>query len=253
MPRYHAVQRRVYPGAEGGTDMVATDPQAPQRCCPADLLGPLNQVERKNAPEWLYLAGDRELLRVSPRVAIVGTREASPDGLKRASKLARELAAQSVVVVSGLARGIDTAAHRAAIEAGGHTIAVLGTPLDQIYPKENAELQRLIAEKHLVVSQFPSGHPSGRTNFPRRNRTMALLTDATVIAEAAEGSGSISQGWEALRLGRRLFVMRTVAEDSALSWPGEMRKYGAEVLAKTDDLLDALPVGVGGSLAALTF
>lgn len=82
---------------------------------------------------------------------------------------------------------------------------------------------------------------------------MALLTDATVIVEAAEGSGSLSQGWEALRLGRRLFVMRAVAENKALSWPREMQKYGAEVLAKTDDLLVALPVEVGGSLAATTF
>jgi len=223
------------------------------RIRPDDLLGPLNDVERKNAPEWLYLAGDREFLRIVPRVSIVGTRSASPDGLNRASRLARELAARGVVVVSGLARGIDTAAHRAAIEASGRTIAVLGTPLDKTYPRENAELQRLIMEKHLVVSQFPSGYPSGRTNFPRRNRTMALLTDATVIVEASEGSGSLSQGWEALRLGRRLFIMRAVVEDRGLSWPREMMKYGADVLAEIHDLLEALPLGVGGSLAKLAF
>jgi DNA processing protein len=158
-----------------------------------------------------------------------------------------------VVVVSGLARGIDTAAHRSAIESGGRTIAVLGTPLDQTYPRENAELQRLIMEEHLAVSQFPSGHPAGRTNFPRRNRTMALLTHATVIVEAAEGSGSLSQGWECLRLGRRLFIMRAVADTKSLAWPREMRKYGAEVLARTEELLDAIPIGVGGSFASLTF
>jgi len=223
------------------------------RIRPDDLLGPLNGVERKHAPEWLYLAGDRELLRTGPRVSIVGTREASRGGLNRASRLARELAAKGVVVLSGLARGIDTAAHWAAIDAGGRTIAVLGTPLDQTYPRENAELQRLIAEKHLAVSQFPSGHHAARANFPRRNRTMALLTDATVIVEASEGSGSLSQGWEALRLGRRLFIMRAVAENRALSWPGEMTKYGAEILARTEDLLDALPPGVEDSLASFTF
>jgi DNA processing protein len=82
---------------------------------------------------------------------------------------------------------------------------------------------------------------------------MALLTDATVIVEAAEGSGSLSQGWEALRLGRRLFIMRAVVENDALSWPREMMKYGADVLAETNDLLEALPLGVGGSLAKLAF
>lgn len=224
-----------------------------ERIRPDDLLGPLNAVERKHAPEWLYLAGDRELLRIRPRVSIVGTREASRGGLNRASRLARELVARGVVVVSGLARGIDTAAHLAAIEAGGRTIAVLGTPLDQTYPRENAELQRLIAEKHLAVSQFSSGNHTARANFPRRNRTMALLTDVTVIVEASEGSGSLSQGWEALRLGRRLFIMRAVAENRALSWPGEMKKYGAEILARTEDLLDALPPGVEDSLASFTF
>lgn len=223
------------------------------RIRPDDLLGPLNDVERKNAPEWLYLAGDRELLRVVPRVSIVGTRSPSSHGFKRASRLSRELATRGVVIVSGLARGIDTAAHRASMEAGGRTIAVLGTPLDKTYPRENAELQKLIMEKHLAVSQFPSGYPLSRTNFPRRNRTMALLTDATVIVEAGEGSGSLSQGWEALRLGRRLFIMRAVVEDRALSWPREMLKYGADVLAEIDDLLEALPLGVGGPLAKLAF
>jgi len=240
-------------GSSGGLTGTFGAPGAYQRIRPDDLLGPLNDVERKNAPEWLYLAGDRELLRDVPRVSIVGTRSASADGLNRATRLARELVAQGVVVVSGLARGIDTAAHRAAIESEGRTVAVLGTPLDKTYPRENAELQRLIMEKHLAVSQFPSGYPAARTNFPRRNRTMALLTDATVIVEASEGSGSLSQGWEALRLGRRLFIMRTVVENGALSWPREMMKYGADVLAETDDLLEALPLGVGGSLAKLAF
>lgn len=191
-------------------------------------------------------------MRTGPRVSIVGTRDATNDGLRRAERLARELAAKNIIVVSGLARGIDTAAHRAAIQAGGRTIAVLGTPLDKTYPSENAELQQTIISAHLAVSQFPSGHPTSRTNFPRRNRTMALLTDATVIVEAAEGSGTISQGWEALRLGRRLFIMRNIVDNPELSWPAEMIKYGADVLAETQDLLEALPVEMGGSLANLT-
>ena len=229
------------------------DPMPIEKARPEDLLGPLNEVERKNAPEWLYLAGDLSLVEMAPRVSIVGTREASREGLHRAARLARELVAENVLVVSGLARGIDTAAHRAAIDADGRTIAVLGTPLEETYPQENAALQRLIVSDHLALSQFPEGQPTKRSNFPRRNRTMALLTDATVIVEAAEGSGTISQGWEALRLGRRLFIMRSVVEDAELTWPAEMLKYGADVLADTQDLLEALPAPVGGSLANLSF
>lgn len=206
-----------------------------------DLLGPFNEVERKNAPDVVHVAGDPGLLRLVPRVSIVGSRDASFHGLTRAAKLAHDLAGRRAVVVSGLAKGIDAAAHRAAIAAGGRTIAVLGTPLDQAYPVENAALQRLIMEQHLALSQFPIGHPSGRSNFPRRNRTMALLTDATVIVEAKDRSGSLIAGWEALRLGRRMFIMRSAVEKRGLSWPAQMLRYGAEVLTKTDDLVATLP------------
>jgi DNA processing protein len=224
-----------------------------RRVRPDDLLGPLNPVERQNAPEWLYLVGDIDLLRPRPRVSIVGTRKPSKDGVSRASRLARELADRGVVVVSGLARGIDTAAHQAAIAAKGRTIAVLGTPLDVAYPRENSALQRRIAAEHLLVSQFPPGYPSGRTNFPRRNRTMALLSDATVIVEAGEGSGSLSQGWEALRLGRELFILRSVTEAQELAWPREMLRYGAQILTHTEQLFDILPPELEESLAQAAF
>jgi DNA processing protein len=216
---------------------------------PAELLGALNAVERKNAPEYLWIEGDRSLLRPRPRVSIVGTRKASADGLSRTARLTRELVANDVIIVSGLARGVDTAAHRTCIESGGRTVAVLGGPLDSTYPPENADLQRLIASKHLVVSQFPPGTPIRPTQFPRRNRTMALLTDATVIVEAGEGSGTLSQGWEALRLGRALFILKSVAEDSELKWPTEMLNYGAEVLSDTAQILARLPLGMDESIS----
>lgn len=205
----------------------------------ADVLGPLNDVEDKHAPARLYLRGDRGLLERGPRVSIVGSRAASSDGLRRARFLARALVQHNMIVVSGLAAGIDTAAHEAAIEAGGRTIAVLGTPLDQSYPKENAALQERIAREHLLVSQFAFGSPTTPKNFPMRNRTMALLTDATVIVEAGEKSGTLHQGWEALRLGRQLFFMESVARDPALSWPKQMIHYGAQMLTR-DNLEDAL-------------
>jgi len=208
---------------------------------PASLLGPLNEVEERFAPSQMFLVGDLGLLTQGRRVAIVGSRRASETGLKRAARLARILAEQSVIVVSGLAEGIDTAGHRAAIAARGRTIAVLGTPVDRCYPPGNASLQDEIGARHLLVSQFPVGQPVQKQNFILRNRTMALLSDASVIVEAGESSGSLSQGWEALRLGRPLFLMRSVVENPDLEWPQEMLDHGARVLAEPEELFDGLP------------
>ncbi|MBL9170652.1 MAG: DNA-protecting protein DprA [Verrucomicrobiales bacterium] len=215
----------------------------PKELSPEQLVGPLNEVERKFAPKRLFIAGDESLVRDRTRVAIVGSRKASADGLRRARKLAGLLAERGIVVVSGLAEGIDTAAHTACIEKSGRTVAVLGTPLDDAFPKSNASLQERIAAEHLCVTQFPSGSPVQRKNFPMRNRTMALISDATVIIEASESSGSLSQGWEALRLGRALFITKTVAEDPSLKWPAEMLSYGARVLSNdaVDDFFAMLP------------
>jgi DNA processing protein len=205
----------------------------------AEALGTLTDVEEKNAPKTLYFQGNRDLLRHGPRVSVVGSRKASAEGLKRAHLLSRALVDHHIVVVSGLAEGIDTAAHKAALEAGGETIAVIGTPLDKYYPAVNKDLQMRLAHEQLVVSQFPIGTPTTPKSFPIRNRTMALLTDATVIVEAGENSGTLHQGWETLRLGRTLFLMESVATDRTLSWPREMIKFGAQVLTR-DNLSEEL-------------
>lgn len=210
---------------------------------PEDILGPLNEVERAHAPRTLFVQGDVKLLTQGSRVSIVGSRKASPEGIARAKKLARLLAERNVTVVSGLAEGIDTAAHSAAIDAGGRTVAVLGTPLDRVYPRENASLQERIARDHLVVSQFPPGSSVQKRNFPLRNRTMALVSDATVIVEASDTSGSLHQGWEAIRLGRGLFIAKSLADSPSLKWPAELQHYGARVLsdATVEELFDFLP------------
>jgi len=199
-----------------------------------DLLGPVNEVEKKNAPRQVFIAGDREILRAGPRVSIVGSRKASGRALAIAARLAEFLAARGTVVVSGLAEGVDTAAHEAAIAAGGHTVAVLGTALDACFPARNRALQQLIMREHLALSQFPSGAASKPAHFPMRNRTMALLSNATVIVEAGEKSGSLHAGWETLRLGRRLYFVEELSRGRSLSWPSEMGRYGAELLALQD-------------------
>ncbi len=208
---------------------------------PEQLLGPLNDVERKYAPGKLFTAGPMQVPLPRPRVAIIGSRKASENGLGVAAEIARTLARKGVIVVSGLAEGIDTAAHRATIETGGRTLAVLGTPLDQVYPKKNALLQEEIMRNHLAVSQFPNGYPVQRQNFVMRNRTMALVSNASIIVEAGEKSGSLHQGWEALRLGRPLLLWTSIVKDPWLNWPKKMISYGARELANPEEIFELLP------------
>lgn len=210
---------------------------------PQELLGSMNEIENKFAPTVFYACGHLEIMTEGGRVSIVGSRKASNEGLARAKRLAGMLAELGHVVVSGLAEGIDTAAHHGAIERGGKTIAVIGTPLDKFYPKKNTDLQKKIAEDHLLISQFPIGHPTLPQNFPMRNRVMALISDATVIVEASDSSGSLSQGWEALRLGRNLFIAKSILDNLSLTWPEKMLGYGACVLSEDtlDDFLQRLP------------
>lgn len=208
-----------------------------------ELLGrPLNHYESRYAPEKIYVSGTLKIPFNAPRVSVVGTRNPSVEGIEFTRRLVRSLVEKGVIIVSGLARGIDTAAHKATIESGGRTVAVLGTPLDRFYPPENRELQRLIMTEHLAVSQFPPSHRTSRYDFIKRNRTMALISDASVIVEAGEKSGALSQGWETIRLGRPLFMSPLVVE-RGLAWPKTMLNYGAQILDldDVDELLGMLP------------
>jgi DNA processing protein len=212
---------------------------------PEHLLGPLNDVERKFSPLRLFTAGPMEIPLPKPRVAIIGSRNASSKGLDAAMDIAKTLLKKEVVIVSGLAEGVDTAAHLTAIKEKGRTIAVLGTPLDRVYPQKNSELQKEIMTNHLAISQFPVGRPTQRKDFVLRNRTMALISNASVIVEAGETSGSLHQGWEALRLGRPVFIWKSIVSDSSLSWPKKMMRYGALELTNPDHVLDVLPFSKG--------
>ncbi len=209
---------------------------------PEEIFGPLNDLEIKYLPKEIYASGRIELLRQSPRVAVIGSRDASDEALERTRDLVRKFVSNQVVIVSGLARGIDTAAHTTAIADGGTTIAVLGTPLNVVTPRSNARLQDMIMREHLAISQFAPGISVQPKNFPMRNRTMALICQASVIVQAGATSGSVSQGWEALRLGRQLFITEEIVEDESLRWPMEMIDYGAQVLYDDVDIvLESLP------------
>lgn len=210
-------------------------------CALDELLGPLNEVEKKYAPKTLFVSGKLSIPLPGPRAAIIGSRKASVKGLEAARCIAKTLVKENVVIVSGLAEGIDTSAHETAIEEGGNTIAVLGTPLNKFYPQKNASLQELIMNNHLAISQFPIDSPIQRKNFVLRNRLMALISDASIIVEAGNSSGSLHQGWEALRLGRPLFIWHSILENSSITWPSKMLQYGAMVLKDPEEVMEVLP------------
>ena len=128
-------------------------------------------------------------------------------------------------MVSGLAYGVDTVAHTTAIETGGRTIAVIGTPLDKASPAENKRLQEEIYREHLLISQFAEGSRIFPSSFPQRNKLMATLTDATVVMEASDTSGTLHQAAECTRLKRWLFIAKSVVDDPALSWPKDFLRY----------------------------
>ena len=185
----------------------------------------------------LFVAGNIDLLK-GRCVSIIGARDATPLGRARARRLARELSAFGVVVMSGLAEGIDTEAMRAAIAANGHIVGVIGTPIDKAYPAQNKQLQEAIYKDHLLVSQFAIGERTFQSNFPKRNRLMALLSDATVVVEASDSSGTLHQAAECVRLGRWLYIARNVVENPSISWPKRFEQYEKfRVLDNTADLV----------------
>jgi DNA processing protein len=202
---------------------------------------PARLLDAEHPVTLLYFQGNWDI--TSTRcIAIVGTRRPSEEGMRRAAKLARCFVQDNFTVVSGLAQGIDTIAHTTAIEAGGRTVAVLGTPITTSYPPENAELQRRIADEFLVISQVPivrysRQHWTGnRLFFPQRNATMSALTEATVIVEAGNTSGTLIQARHALQQGRRLFILDSCFQIPELTWPHKFLERGAMRVKDYDEL-----------------
>jgi DNA processing protein len=183
-----------------------------------------------NLPPFLFYRG--ELRHDDARaVAVVGTRRPSDEGISRARQLAAGLAAENVAVVSGLARGIDTAVHEACLDAGGRTIAVIGTGIRRTYPPENAELAARIAATGALVSQFWPDSPPRTDTFPRRNVTMSGLGQGTIVVEASATSGAKMQARMALEHGKQAFLLASLADRQ--DWARGYLKRGA---VRVDDL-----------------
>ena len=196
--------------------------------------------EIADPPLALHAAGDRTLL-ARTSIAMVGSRRASPYGLNAAAHLARQLAAAGVVIVSGLARGIDAAAHQAALDAGGTTIAVLGTGIDVVYPRSNRALYRRIAERGLVLSELPPGTPPKPEHFPIRNRLISGISNGTVIVEATSRSGSLITARMAAEQNRDVFAVPGSIFSAGSEGTHRLVQYGAKLVHDANDVLEELP------------
>jgi DNA processing protein len=209
-------------------------------------------------PPQLYLRGEApvELLRC-PAVAIVGARACSAYGAQVARTLGRELAGGGLVVVSGLARGIDGAAHRGALEAGGPTVAVLGCGIDRDYPAAHAELAERIRATGFVVSEYEPGVEPAPWRFPARNRIIAGMCAATVVVEARERSGALITADFALEEGREVFVVPGEITSALSAGTNALLRLGATPLTRTADVLELFgiephpPAAPGSPLLAL--
>lgn len=211
-----------------------------------DYPAALEDIENKLP--LLYYAGNWDLA-FSPSIAVVGTRNPTEDGIKRTIKLVNGLIERGFTIVSGLAAGIDTVAHSTAINNSGQTIAVLGSPLSNIYPKENNALFKIISENFLAISQVPflryeaQTYHNNRFFFPERNKTMSALSLATIIVEASDTSGTLVQARSALQQGRKLFILASCFEKK-LKWPDRFLNSSKNVIKVNDfqDIWDNLAI-----------
>ena len=192
------------------------------------------------APPVLFLRGNVQLLH-KPSAAIVGSRHATPQAMRIAKDFGRALSEQDIPVVSGMASGIDTAAHQGALQAGGGTIAVWGTGIDRIYPPSNKNLAYEIAEKGLIVSEFPLDTRPFAGNFPRRNRLIAALSQVTLVVEAALESGSLITAKLAAEMGREVMAVPGSIDNPHSKGCHKLIKDGAKLVECLDDILHECP------------
>ncbi|WP_291163514.1 DNA-processing protein DprA [Gemmatimonas sp. UBA7669] len=237
--------RSFFPEKQGAAPVEPAEHSGQRAVHRGDRDYPSGLEELRDPPKTLWVRGSW-LAAAAPAVAIVGTRHASPYGLRVAKAIAECCARHGVSVISGLARGIDGAAHEAALAAGGRTAAVLGTAIDHYYPRGHRPLQERIAREGLLVSEHAPGDPGHAGSFPRRNRIIAALAAATVVVEAPEDSGALITAEVAQALGRRVYVVPNAIDvPQARGSNAWLHKQGTALLRPEDVLaelqIDLLP------------
>jgi DNA processing protein len=208
---------------------------------PEDELYPERLLEIYDPPAVLWVRGDARLL-ARPGIAVVGTRQPTPYGSGMAEMLSRDLARRGMVIMSGMARGIDSCAHKGALEAGGATVAVWGTGIDVIYPKENKKLaEQIVAQGGAIVSEFPLGTFPAPQNFPIRNRTLSGMSIGVLVVEAGEYSGTRITARCALDQGRDVYAVPGNATNKNAWGPNTLIKQGAKLTVTWEDIWEDMP------------
>jgi DNA processing protein len=196
-------------------------------------------LEIPDPPPYLYMKGN--LAGIEPAIAIVGSRRASTYGLMTTTRLAGELAEHGLTVVSGMARGVDSAAHRGALNGGGQSIGILGCGIDVVYPQENRRLFDEMSAKGTLYSEFPMGTLPLAENFPRRNRIISGISRGVLVVEAMENSGSLITAQYALEQGREVFAVPGNINCSSSRGANRLIKQGAKLVESVEDILEELP------------
>ena len=204
-----------------------------------DTHYPENLRNIYNPPDEIFVKGDF-LARDNDAIAIVGTRRPTYYGLRQAEKFSYELALRGLTIISGLARGIDTAAHKGALKAGGRTIAVLGNGHNYIYPPENKKLYSEIENKGIIISEYPPETPPLKANFPRRNRIISGLSRGVIVIEAPLKSGALITSNFALEQNREVFAIPGNVDSSKSAGSNKLIKDGAKLVENIKDILEEL-------------
>jgi DNA processing protein len=215
----------------------------------ADGDYPAALLEIADPPPLLYLKGDRGLLG-RPGIAVVGSRNATPVGLQNAEAFSRSLSQSGLTIISGMALGIDAAAHRGGLDGGASSIAVVGTGLDLVYPARNKTLAKELVEKGLIISEFSLGTPALATNFPRRNRIISGLSRGVLVVEAALASGSLITARQAAEQGREVFAIPGSIHSPFSKGCHQLIKQGAKLVDEANDILVELQWRAATSKAA---
>ena len=245
-PAQALVHKKAFPRAEkelagirkipGCSLLNWTEPEFPQ-----------NLLQIYDPPVLLYVRGDPQILNL-PSLSIVGTRKPTLYGTQMAQRLGRELAARGLVVVSGMARGIDAIGHQGAMDAHGRAIGVLGTGIDVCYPKENKKLYEKVLERGAIISEFPLRTHPAPENFPVRNRIVAGLPLGVVVVEGAQYSGSLITARLAMEFGREVFGVPGNVTQPVSFAPNQLIKQGAKLVTCGEDVIEELPTPVRAAL-----
>jgi len=209
---------------------------------------PQTLLQIYDPPVLLYVRGDPQVLNL-PSLAIVGTRRPTLYGTQMADRLSRELAMRGMVIVSGLARGIDAISHQGAVAVQGRAIGVLGTGIDVCYPKENKKLYEKVLERGAILSEFPLGTHPAPENFPVRNRIVAGMPLGAIIVEGAQHSGSLITARLAMEFGREVFGVPGNVTQAVSFAPNLLIKQGAKLVTCAEDVIEELPTPVRAALA----